>query len=375
MIDLFCLTRVKYDFQYAPDLRSLCRRLYFQRISNFELFFNLLGGLLVGQSLNIASYFSPKLRDALRSYWQSEEGKGIDAVLAHRLRTAPAAFEYNPGKPVVLELTDCLTAYTQQLKGREGVRLSRRFAAWWDYMFLRREELEWGEKAFQTLIISESDAQVLRELGLPKEKITVIPNGADQKKILKAKRPPIYPAGGKVVCFVGNMGYAANEDGALWFLKKAWPRVKKAVPEAVFAAVGGQPRKRLLKFHNGSDVFVTGWVPEVEPYLKYAAVSIAPLRVAAGMQNKVAFALSLRVPVVATSQAVSWLPPKGREGVIVAGGEDQFAQEVAEAILKPKAARTVAAKGRRFILKNYRWNDSGRKLEKVLKKAILNSKF
>jgi len=33
-------------------------------------------------------------------------------------------------------------------------------------------------------------------------------------------------------------------------------------------------------------------------------------------------------------------------------------------------------KGKRFILKNYRWNESGKKLEDVLKKAAKgNSKF
>jgi hypothetical protein len=67
--------------------------------------------------------------------------------------------------------------------------------------------------------------------------------------------------------------------------------------------VGGQPRKVLWKFHNGQDVLVTGWVPEIEPYVQQAAVTIAPLRLTAGMQNKVALSLSLGVPVVATPGA------------------------------------------------------------------------
>jgi len=373
-VDLFCLTRVEGDLKYAENLKPLCRTLYTEHLTNWDLFFNLIGGLLIGQSLNVSSHFSPNLREALKTYWQTPEGQKIDVVLAHRLRMAPAAFEYNPGKPVVLELTDSLTAYAGQLKGQSGSRLSRRMAARWDYWFLKREEVEWTEHSFQSVVISEPDAQVLREEGAPAGKISVIPNGVEVKKVGKAKRAAIYPAKGPVVCFVGNMGYAANEDGALWFLKKVWPQVKREVPQTVFAAVGGQPREVLRKYHNGQDVLVTGWVPEIEPYLLHADLSVAPLRVAAGMQNKVALALSLGVPVVATPGAAGWMPPKSRDGAIVAVNEEMFAQEVVEALRKPKAARAAAKKGQRFILKNYKWAESGRMLEDILKKATKASR-
>ena len=368
-IDLFCLTRVKDDLQYAEDLRPLCRTLYTEPITNWDLFFNLIGGALIGQSLNVSSHFSPTMREALKTYWQTPEGRKIDVVLAHRLRAAPASFEGNPGKPVVLELTDSLTSYAKQVKEQKIGRLSRRLAARWDYWFLKREEVEWTERAFQSTLISEPDAQVLREEGAPADKITVIPNGVEVKRVGKAKRAEIYPSKRPTVCFVGNMGYAANEDGALWFLKKVWPQVKREVPQAVFAAVGGQPRQVLRKFHNRDDVLVTGWVPQIEPYLIHAEVSIAPLRVAAGMQNKVAQALSLGVPVVATSAAVGWMPPKSRDGVIVAEGVELFAQAVIGALRKPSAAKAAVRKGQRFILKNYKWASSGKKLEEILKKA------
>ncbi len=120
-------------------------------------------------------------------------------------------------------------------------------------------------------------------------------------------------------------------------------------------------------------MLVTGWVPQIEPYVAQATVTIAPLRIAAGMQNKVGLALQMGVPVVATAQAVAWLPPAGREGVIVAGGEDLFAREVAEALWDPQKARVTRA-GRRYVLSHYRWKDSGKKLETVLKKAVKAAK-
>jgi len=366
-IDLFCLTRVKEDLVHAKALKPLCRSLYIEHINNFDLFFNLLGGLLVGSSLNVASYFSPKLRDILTAYWASKAGQSIDVVLAHRLRMAPAALR-NHDKPVVIDLTDSMTSYTKQLKKQSGAHLLRRMAAWWDHWFLKQDEVEWSERAAQVMTIAQPDADVLIVNGLAKNKITVIPNGVDLKPLYK-KAPSAYPDKAKVVCFVGNMGYAPNEEGALWFMKNVWPQVKAAVPDAVFAAVGGSPRKVLREYHNGYDLLVTGWVPHVEPYLLGADLSIAPLRFAGGMQNKVALSLGLGVPVVATTAATGWLPKAGKSLVNVADDANGFADEVIAILKNPKKAKTQALKGKKFVAKNYQWNMAGKKLEAVLKQA------
>jgi glycosyltransferase involved in cell wall biosynthesis len=369
-IDLFCLTRVKDDLANLKPLRSLCRSLTIEHITNWDLFFNLIGGVLVGSSLNVASHFSPQQRDELKSYWGSDAGESIDVVLAHRLRMAPAAFLNNQGKPVVLDLTDSLISYTRQMKKQSGAPLLRRVAAWWDYWFLRKEEVAWSQRASRAVTIAQPDADILIGYGLDADQITVIPNGVDLSAKVKKGKPAGYPARGKVVCFVGNMGYAPNEEGALWFIQSVWPRVKAAVPDAVLMAVGGTPRKILKRYHNGTDLLVTGWVPEVEPYLTGASVSIAPLRFAGGMQNKVALSMGLGVPVVATRAATGWLPDAGKRLVRVADDAETFTDRVIEILKKPQKARTQAAKGKKFVAKNYQWKTAGQKLEKVLKQAI-----
>jgi glycosyltransferase involved in cell wall biosynthesis len=369
-IDLFCLTRVKGDLDQAEQLRPLCRSLYIEHITNWDLLFNLIGGVLVGSSLNVASHFSPQQRDELKSYWGSDAGESIDVVLAHRLRMAPAAFRNNPGKSVVLDLTDSLISYTRQMKKQSGTPLLRRLAAWWDFRFLRRDEVMWSQRAAQAITIAQPDAEVLTHHGLGKDRVTVIPNGVDLSAKMKKGKPAGYPASGKVVCFVGNMGYAPNEEGALWFIQSVWPRVKTAVPDAVLMAVGGTPRKILQRYHNGTDVLVTGWVPEVEPYLMRAGVSIAPLRFAGGMQNKVALSMGLGVPVVATRAATGWLPDAGKRLVRMADDAETFADRVIEVLKNPKKARAQAAKGKKFVAKHYQWKMAGQTLEKALKQAV-----
>ena len=369
-IDLFCLTRIKDDFQYADYLRPLCRKIYLEHLTNWDLFFNLVGGVMLGQSMNVSSYFSPRLRDSLRAYWQSRQGRSVEAVLVHRLRMAPMAFEANPGVPVVLELTDSLTAYMERLKDQSGTAFLPRLIAWWDHWFLKKEEVDWSRQSVKAIVISPKDAQALIEKGLPVDKIEVIPNGFPPMSGRKVKRPEIYPDKRPVICFVGNMGYFPNEDGLIWFWEKVWPQVKRQVPEVFLAAVGGQPKKRLKRLERPGEFWVTGWVPEVEPYVSQAALTIAPLRVAAGMQNKVALSLGLGVPVVASPSAIQWMGKDADRYLAVAEDPEAFTQAIVEILQKPQKARVKARLGRSYVLKNYRWTDSGRKMDKVLKQTV-----
>jgi polysaccharide biosynthesis protein PslH len=372
VLDLFGVTRVEADLRHAEALKSLCRKVVLERVTDLDLLLNFLGGTLLGRSLNVSSHFSPALRDVLQQHWLTPEGRSTDVVLAHRLRMAPTAFEGNPGKPVVLDLTDCLASYSRQARDQAGFPLFRRLAAWWDHGFLRREEAEWGEEAAKTLVISGADADALREDRTGGDRIEVVPNGVEVPR--RGKRPTVYGKGRPVVCFLGNMGYPANEDGALWFLKKVWPRVREASPKALFVAVGGSPRAALRKHQNGDDILVTGFVPDTAPYLGHADVSVAPLRVAAGMQNKVVQSLAMGVPMVATPQALSWAPEEVRDQVAVAQDADRFAQGIVGALRDPRKARAQALRGRKAVLGLYRWTTSGAKLERILKEVARGRK-
>jgi polysaccharide biosynthesis protein PslH len=94
------------------------------------------------------------------------------------------------------------------------------------------------------------------------------------------------------------------------------------------------------------------------------------LRFAGGMQNKVALSMGLGVPVVATSAATGWLPDAGKSLVRVADDAETFAAKVIEVLKNPKKAKAQAAKGKKFVVKNYQWKTAGQKLEKVLKQAV-----
>jgi len=85
----------------------------------------------------------------------------------------------------------------------------------------------------------------------------------------------------------------------------------------------------------------------VEPYLWRADVSVAPLLVARGLQNKVIEALAAGLPVIATRAVVDGLPVETLAGCREADTDTEFAEHLLDLLaMTPEERRTVAARAR-----------------------------
>jgi glycosyltransferase involved in cell wall biosynthesis len=382
VVDLFCLSRTSTDAANAECLRPWLRRLHVTRLSDAELLLNVVGSVFHEKSWNVASYYSPKFRKALEEYASSPEGRDVEAVFAHRLRMAPYADAFikkraqaEPKKiPWVLDLVDCLAGYARQASERPGFPMSRRWAARWDASLLMQEEPTWVGRSDASLVVAGSERETLIHLGATAHRIVTIPNGVERPEQRRTSRPAEYPVKLPVVAFVGNLGYAPNEDGALWFLDHVWPLVERRVPQAVFVAVGGNPSRALLKRNNGRDVRIRGYVPEIVPYVAHATVTVAPLQVASGFQNKVAQSLVHGVPVVVTPQALKWLPDDLHSRLQGYGEPETFASAVAERLENPKAFYADAKRLGAILQKRYSWDASGRFLDALFRGLVAQAK-
>ena len=104
-------------------------------------------------------------------------------------------------------------------------------------------------------------------------------------------------------------------------------------------------------------VEVTGRVPEVPPYLDSAAVAVAPLHMARGVQNKVLEAMSSALPVVATPQAAQGLGETDRDTLIVASTAQATAQAVLSLLRDPPAARAMGQRAAELVRQRFRWQN------------------
>ena len=68
------------------------------------------------------------------------------------------------------------------------------------------------------------------------------------------------------------------------------------MPQVKLQLVGNNPPDWMREL-DGERIEVTGRVPDVQPYLAKATAFICPLRIGAGLKNKVLEALAMGIPL------------------------------------------------------------------------------
>jgi glycosyltransferase involved in cell wall biosynthesis len=106
----------------------------------------------------------------------------------------------------------------------------------------------------------------------------------------------------------------------------------------------------------GDAVAVSGTVPDVRPYLQHAAVVVAPLRLARGLQNKILEAMAMGRPVVAAQECSEALTAEPGRELISAADAETFVQAVDGLLRDPQRAAAVGSAGRQHVLRHYSWD-------------------
>jgi glycosyltransferase involved in cell wall biosynthesis len=166
--------------------------------------------------------------------------------------------------------------------------------------------------------------------------------------------------------FTGTMDYFPNIDAVQFFCREVLPHLRARVPNLRFVIAGRNPSREVMRLAAEPEVVVTGAVPDIRPYLKGAAVAVAPMRIARGVQTKILEALAMDVPVVASSIAAAALPRELASLLKAQSDPRRLAACVADSVLNP-----VARSGSRHAsIKRYIGSlDLASRLEQVLETA------
>jgi sugar transferase (PEP-CTERM/EpsH1 system associated) len=206
-----------------------------------------------------------------------------------------------------------------------------------------------------SLFVSRAEADLFKELAPDSEpRISYFDNGVDTDFFSpdRAFENP-YPANVLPIVFTGAMDYWPNADAAQWFAREIFPAVLMRNPGARFYIVGSRPTSVVRALAALPGVSVTGFVPDVRPYLAHARLAVAPLRTARGIQNKVLEAMSMAKPVIASSAAIGGITANAGEEVLVARDGSEFVAIVSGMLEHPLDKIGKAARIR--ILSDYTW--------------------
>ncbi len=209
-------------------------------------------------------------------------------------------------------------------------------------------------QADAVLLVSEAEADLFRRLAPEVAARThAVANGVDADYFSPAHQfPDPFAPGGPRLVFTGTMNYRPNVDAVTWCANEILPMIRQALPQASLTIVGAKPSPEVQALERPGEIAVTGGVPDVRPYMQYADVIVAPLRMARGIQNKVLEGMAMAKPVVTTS--------KGLEGIAALAGKHLLvadtAAEFADAVIQAPHAAGIGAAARKLVESRYAWD-------------------
>jgi glycosyltransferase involved in cell wall biosynthesis len=124
---------------------------------------------------------------------------------------------------------------------------------------------------------------------------------------------------------------------------------------------------------NDPSITVTGRVPDVRDWLWEAAVAIAPLHVARGVQNKALEAIAAGLPIVLTEAVAGGLPHQAAYASRVANTPSQFAGHVLDLLSKSPDERRAMAESADFS--TLTWERTLEPLKAIFDSAARRSKL
>jgi sugar transferase (PEP-CTERM/EpsH1 system associated) len=339
------------DWQHVPEVRRLCEDAYFAKLDRKRATLRSLTGLLTGEPLTLPFY-----RDEGLARWTERQlADEVRHIVVFSSSMAQYAMAGRAGEcRRVIDFCDVDSDKWRQYATSAG---------WPRTMLYRREadRLLAAERAIAarfdaSIFVSRLEADLFRKLAPESAgRVHVVANGVDLDYFDPTREYPTpFPAGARPVVFTGAMDYRANVDAVRWFASEVWPRIREVEPSAVFYIVGRGPTPEVRALAELPNVVVTGGVPDVRPYLKWAQVSVAPLRIARGVQNKVLEALAMSRPIVATSHALQGIEPRPVPNAQVADDAGRFA-EIVCALLKAREEAGLGREAREFVERAFDW--------------------
>lgn len=350
-----CFVDRPSDSQYIEPLSTYCQDVAAVPLNRTRATVRGLAGLVRGRTITETFYQSTAMNAALRRWTESVR---FDAVVAFSSSMAPYALTIPTRRRVVdlcdldsrkwLDYAAASHGPVRWLYKKEGTRLATREQAWIG--------------AFDaTFLITESEAAALGEVASP-EKVHIVGNGVILPNVPAGRADATDPTVG----FVGVMDYRPNVDAVDWFVSTCWPRIRDACPQAVFRIVGRQPTRRVRRLARANGVEVVGEVDDVQAEVQRFQVSVAPMRIARGLQNKVLEAMAAARPVVLTSKAAEGIAGRDGQEYSIADHAEDIAETVVQLLRDETRRRWIGLNARQFVAAYYSWERELEKLELIV---------
>lgn len=247
---------------------------------------------------------------------------------------------------------------------------TRRAWAWWNRQRVRALRKELLPICDVVLSVSEDDAENTRKVTPKDVPVWLAPNGVDLEYFNFKNCEDVDSESVRLV-YVGSMDVNMNADAVIWFVDNILPIIQERVPGTKFDIVGRNPTAEVQMLESTKGVRVTGRVEDVRPFYRRATIAVVPSRLGGGTKLKVLEAMSMGVPLVATSVGARGLNVEGEKHLKIADTERSFADAVVELMNNPDRAEQLAKAARKRVENQYSWSAVYEKAINRIEKNIL----
>ena len=340
------------DEAHIEALGRICPDLYVERLARVTGWLRNLRGLFRRQPLTVSHY-----RSASMQRWVQHVSKQhhIHGCLVVSSAMAPYACALPKSSPLLVDFVDVDSAKWAQYA------LTHRWPLSWLFrregVTLQRHERAVAGSARDSFLVSTHEVDLFLDRA-PEctGRVHAIGNGVDAAHFeADPSRASPFSPGELAVVFVGTMNYWPNIDAVSWFANEIWPQVVSQQANSRFYIVGRNPTAAVRAL-AGHGIVVTGTVADVRPYVQHAAVVVAPVRVAPGIQNKILEAMAMGRPVVTVSRCAEVVGAAAGQGLIPADEAAVFARAVLQLLEQPEQGHRLGQLARSFVQQNYCWD-------------------
>lgn len=355
-----CFVDTDEDMRHVASLREVCKEVVVVRLKKTSALIRGGIGLLCGSTVTQSYYSHAGMTRALIAL---TERRRFDRVIAFSSSMAPYALQVSAPRRI-LDLCDCDSQKWLAYAERSATPMRQIYRA--EGQRLAEMERRWARAFDATMLITAPEATFLRS-HVHADRLHVVGNGVDLPEVAAPARARSNPPAR--VGFVGVMDYRPNIDAVCWFVENCWREIREAVPDATFQIVGRNPARRVRALADVPGVRVLGEVEDVSEHLGAFSVSVAPMRIACGLQNKVLEAMVAGLPVVLTERAARAVGGEDGRNFFVADQPDRFIRTVVRLLRSPAESQQIGENARAFVRRCFRWEDHLKTLDAVVEDA------
>lgn len=354
------VARSAAEARAGEGMRKYCAHYIMERVNPAAALVRMLARLPSSVPSSMGYFYSPRLHRRIRA---ALEQTHVDLIFVH-CSSAAQYVEDVRGVPKVLDFCD--------MDSQKWLIYSkvRRFPLSVGYGIegskLRRAEAALARKFDYCTCTTKAEWQTLESYHTG-ARSGWFPNGVDTDYF----HPVEAPYDPDTICFTGRMDYYPNQQSMADFCTRTLPLLRARRPNIRLTIVGANPSHRVRRLGQLSGVTVTGFVPDVRPYVQRSALTVAPLAIARGTQNKILESMAMGVPVVASEQAAGGVDATPGEHFLAASAPDGYADAILRLLENAAERQRLAQAGRARMLSHHDWQGSMQRLSAQLADSVV----